>query len=58
MAVPETPEEMETRLKRVIAQSQFDVLADDYIWEPMSPDQAPAREALACVKDFWPSYDR
>ena len=51
MPLAETPEEMDERLMRVIAQSQFDVLADDYIWQPMSPDQAPAREALACVRD-------
>ena len=51
MAVTETPEQMETRLSHVIAQSQFDVLADDYIWQPTTPGQAPAREAVACVRD-------
>ncbi len=51
MAVPETPEQMETRLLRVIAQSQFDVLSNDYTWQPMPPGQPPAREAIACVCD-------
>ena len=51
VAVAETSEEMEARLMRVIARSQFDVLADDYIWQSMSPVQTPAREAFACVRD-------
>ncbi len=51
MAMVETPEEMEKRLLGVIGQAQFHVFADDYVWQPMSSDHAPAREALACVRD-------
>jgi len=47
----ETQEQMEARLLGVIAESQFDVLADDYIWQPMEADRAPARDAIACVRD-------
>ena len=42
MAVPETPEQMERRLLRVIAQAQFDVLANDYLWQPL-PRVSPLR---------------
>jgi hypothetical protein len=51
MAVPETPEQMEVRLLRVIAQAQFDVLTNDYLWQPMPLGQPPARDAIACVRD-------
>jgi hypothetical protein len=51
VTVPETPEQMEVRLLRVIAQSQFDVLTNDYLWQPMPPGQPPARDAIACVRD-------
>jgi hypothetical protein len=51
MAVTETPDEMGERLIRVIAQAQFDVLPDDYVWQPMNPETPPARAALACVRD-------
>lgn len=51
MAGAETPEQMEARLLRVIAQSRFEILASDYIWQPMAPGQAPAPEAIACVRD-------
>jgi len=42
---------MEERLLRVIKQSRFDVLPEDYAWWPMKADEPPAREALACVRD-------
>jgi hypothetical protein len=51
MAVPEPSEQMEVRLLRVIAQAQFDVLTNDYVWQPMSSSQPPARDAIACVRD-------
>ena len=51
MATTETSAEMEERLLRVIAQSQFDVLPEDYAWRPMKANEPPAGEALACVRD-------
>jgi hypothetical protein len=50
MTVPETPEEMETRLLGVIAPSQCEVLADDYMWEPMPLVRPPqAQRLLVCA---------
>jgi len=51
MTVTETSEQMDARLLSVIAQARFDVFPDDYIWQPMSPDQRPARDVIACVRD-------
>jgi len=42
---------MEARLLGVISWSRFEVLRDDHVWAPMSPGQAPAGEAIACVRD-------
>src|SRR5262249_60375906 len=42
---------MDARLLRVIAQAQFDVFPADYIWQPMTNDQRPSRDAIACVRD-------
>ena len=47
----ETPEQMNTRLLRVIAGAQFDVFPDDYVWEPMDARGGPAGHAIACVRD-------
>lgn len=51
MAVTETADQMNARLLGVIAQSRFDVLPDDYIWQPMNPAHGPADVAIACVRD-------
>jgi hypothetical protein len=47
----ETPEQMQARLLAVISRSRFEVLPGDYVWAPMSLGHAPAREAIACVRD-------
>jgi hypothetical protein len=47
----ETVEQMEGRLLGVISQSRFELLPDDYVWAPMNLGHAPAREAIACVRD-------
>src|SRR5215471_14678383 len=51
MSTTETSEQMDARLLRVIAQAQFDVFPGDYIWRPMTNDQRPSRDAIACVRD-------
>src|SRR5215813_11638452 len=51
MSMTETSEQMDARLLRVIAQAQFEVFPADYIWQPMSRDQRPSRDAIACVRD-------
>src|SRR5499433_1105944 len=51
MSATETSEQMDARLLRVIAQAQFDVFPADYIWQPMTNDQRPSRDAIACVRD-------
>jgi hypothetical protein len=45
------PEQMDSRLYQVIAQAQFEVFADDDVWLPMASDHAPARDAIAGVRD-------
>jgi len=42
---------MGARLLRVIAQAEFDVFPADYIWQRMSGDRRPSRDAIACVRD-------
>jgi hypothetical protein len=56
MAVPETPEQMEVRRLRVIAQSQFDVLTNDYLWQPMPLGQPPACDAIVRDGDVWHQF--
>ena len=51
MSTTETSEQMDARLLRVIAQAQFEVFPADYIWQPMTNDQRPSRNAIACVRD-------
>jgi hypothetical protein len=47
----ETARQAEARLLRVIAQARFDVLPDDYVWEPMNAGEPPAATAIGCVRD-------
>jgi len=47
----ETTEQMQARLLGVIARARFEVLPDDYVWSSLSLGHAPAREAIACVRD-------
>jgi hypothetical protein len=51
MVTTESSEQMEARLLRVIAHSRFEVLTDDYIWQPMTGNQPPSGNAITCVRD-------
>jgi hypothetical protein len=42
---------MEARLLGVIAAADFEVLGGDYGWQRMGDDEAPSRDAIACVRD-------
>lgn len=41
----------DARLCKVIAQADTDVLADDFLWVRLGPDEPPRADAIACVKD-------
>jgi len=47
----ETANQMETRLLQVLAQARFEILVDDYIWQPLAGGAPPSPEAIACVRD-------
>jgi hypothetical protein len=51
MTRDDTSEQMEARLLRGIAQTRFEVLAENYIWQQMTDNQRPSRKAIACVRD-------
>ena len=53
----ETDNEFDERLSRVIAQAETTFYADNYVWTPLGPCQAPSANALACVKDDGTWYE-
>ena len=47
----ETEAEFDERLCRVIARAETTFYADEYVWRPLGPGSAPAKDAVACVAD-------
>jgi hypothetical protein len=49
--MPESPEQMHQRLKRVITTARFEALAQPYAWVGLGQSLQPPADALAAVRD-------